>query len=291
MPTAPSQIKIYLGLFLGIMSVSFAAVFIRLAEAPPLIIAIYRMGFAALILLPLTLVTHFNELSQLPFKEACLSLLSGSFLGLHFALWITSLYYTSVTVSVVLVTTSPIFVGLISHFILKEKVSRRLGIGICLTILGGIIVGIGGYSGGEMNLWGDFLALAGAVMMAFYLLLGRRLRQQLSLMAYIFLVYTTASILLIFFGLLLNLPFKGYSSQTYLLFLLLALIPTLIGHSCFNWSLKHLPAPIVSVSILGEPVGASLLAYFFLKEIPTFMEVLGGGLILIGIYISVVIRN
>jgi len=286
MERAPAQTTLYLGLFLGILSVSCAAIFIRLAEAPPLVIAIYRMGFAALILLPVTLTTRLKELSDLSSREVLLSLLSGSFLGLHFALWITSLRYTSITDSVVLVTTSPIFVGLISHFVLRERVSRRLGVGILITVSGGIMVGAGGYSAGEANLWGDFLALAGAVMMALYLLLGRKLRQRLSLTAYIFLVYTTASLLLVFLGLLLNLPLQGYSSQTYLLFLLLALIPTIIGHSSFNWSLKYLPAPVVSVSILGEPVGASLLAYFFLKEIPTIVEVLGGSLILVGIYIA-----
>ncbi len=287
----PSPLKLYLSLFLGIVSVSFAAILIRLVQVPPLqvpplIIAGYRMGLAAIILLPVILTTRLKELNRLSFEQVLLSLLSGFFLGLHFALWITSLQYTSITRSVVLVTTSPIFVGIISHFILKERVSRRLAVGIVMTLGGGILVSTGGYSTGKGSLWGDFLALAGAGMMALYLLLGRKLRQQLSLLTYIFLVYTTSALLLIFLSLWLNLPLRGYSLKTYFLFLLLALIPTIIGHSSFNWSLKYLPAPVVSVSILGEPVGASLLAYLFLKEVPTWMEVLGGSCILIGIYIS-----
>jgi drug/metabolite transporter (DMT)-like permease len=291
MPKRPSQLKLYLSLVLGIISVSCAAVLIRLvqippSQVPPLVIAVYRMGLAALILLPVTLTTRLKELNRLSLKQVLLSLLSGFFLGLHFALWITSLEYTSITRSVVLVTTSPIFVGIISHFILKERVSGRLAVGIVMTLGGGIVVSTSGYSTGKSSLWGDFLALAGAGMMALYLLLGRKLRQQLSLLTYIFLVYTTSALLLIFLSLLLNLPLRGYSSKTYFLFLLLALIPTIIGHSSFNWSLKYLPAPVVSVSILGEPVGASLLAYLFLKEVPTWMEVLGGGCILVGIYIS-----
>jgi drug/metabolite transporter (DMT)-like permease len=244
------------------------------------------MGLAALILLPVIFITRLKELIGLSLKEGFLSLLSGLFLGLHFAVWITSLSYTSITRSVVLVTTSPIFVGLISHFLLKERVSPRLGLGIAVTILGGIIVSAGGSSTGKESLWGDFLALAGAVMMAFYLLLGRKLRQRLSLLAYVFLVYTTAALLLVFLGLLRGLPFTGYPPRTYFLFFLLAFIPTIIGHSSFNWSLKYLPTPVVSISILGEPVGTSFLAYFLLKEVPTFPEVLGGTLILIGIYVA-----
>lgn len=287
MEKPPVRIKLYAVLFLGITSVSFATILIRYAQdAPPLIIATYRMGLAALILLPVIFITRLKELIGLSLKEGFLSLLSGLFLGLHFAVWITSLSYTSITRSVVLVTTSPIFVGLISHFLLKERVSPRLGLGIAVTILGGIIVSAGGSSTGKESLWGDFLALAGAVMMAFYLLLGRKLRQRLSLLAYVFLVYTTAALLLVFLGLLRGLPFTGYPPRTYFLFFLLAFIPTIIGHSSFNWSLKYLPTPVVSISILGEPVGTSFLAYFLLKEVPTFPEVLGGTLILIGIYVA-----
>ncbi len=279
-------IKPYLGLATGIVAVSFASIFIRLAEAPSLVIAACRLTIASLILAPAALIRAKEELRTLTRGDLQLALLSGLFLGLHFATWISSLEYTSVASSVVFVSTSPIFVGLVSHSLLKERVSPQMFLGIAVSMLGGMIIGYGDLGLGARELFGDLLAIAGAVMVSGYFLVGRRLRRQLSLLSYIFLVYATAAGFLVALCLLTGHPFSGYSRQTYLMFFLLAVVPQIIGHSSFNWALAYLPATFVGVSTLGEPVGSTILAYFILSEIPTLAKIGGGVLILAGIYVS-----
>ncbi len=285
MSDSPS-IKPYLGLAIGILAVSFASIFIRLAEAPSLVIAASRLTIASLILAPAAFIRAREELRSLTKGDLELALLSGLFLGLHFATWISSLEYTSVASSVVFVSTSPMFVGLASHFLLKERVSRQMFAGIAISVLGGMIIGYGDFGLGVRELFGDFLALAGAVTVSVYLLVGRKLRRHLSLLSYIFLVYTTAAAFLIMLCLAMGHSFSGYSQQTYLMFFLLAIAPQIIGHSSYNWALKYLPATFVGVATLGEPIGSTILAYFALKETPTLAKLSGGVLILAGIYVS-----
>jgi len=215
-----------------------------------------------------------------------LALLSGLFLGLHFATWISSLEYTSVASSVVFVSTSPIFVGLASHFLLRERVSPKMFVGIAVAVLGGMIIGYGDFGLGVRELFGDLLAIAGAVAVSGYWLVGRKLRRQLSLLPYIFLVYATAAAFMIVLCLATGHSFSGYPRQTYLMFFLLAVVPQIIGHSSFNWALKYLPATFVVVSTLGEPIGSTILAHFILNEVPTLAKIGGGVLILAGIYVA-----
>ena len=279
-------VKPYLGLLIGVIAVSFASIFIRLAEAPSLVIAAYRLTIASLILTPSALRRSRGELGSMEGKDILLALAAGLFLGLHFASWITSLEHTSVASSVVFVSTHPLFVGLASHFLLRERLSRPMWAGIALSVLGGMVIGFGDMALGPGELRGDLLAIIGAVMMAAYLLIGRRLRAKLSLLSYIVLVYWTAAAMLVALCLATGQSFTGYSSQTYLMFVLLALVPQIIGHSSFNWALKYLSASFVAVSVLGEPVGATVLAYLILGEVPTIFKAIGGALILVGIYIS-----
>ena len=279
-------IKPYLGLATGIVAVSFASIFIRLAEAPSLVIAASRLTIASLILAPVAFIRGKEELRALTKGDLQLALLSGLFLGLHFATWISSLEYTSVASSVVFVSTSPLFVGLASHFLLKERVSRQMFVGIAISVVGGMIIGYGDFGLGVRELFGDLLAIAGAVAVSGYWLVGRKLRRQLSLLPYIFLVYATAAAFMIVLCLATGHSFSGYPRQTYLMFFLLAVVPQIIGHSSFNWALKYLPATFVVVSTLGEPVGSTILAHFILHEVPTLAKIGGGVLILAGIYIS-----
>jgi drug/metabolite transporter (DMT)-like permease len=279
-------IKPYLGLAIGIVAVSFASIFIRLAEAPSLVIAASRLTIASLILAPAVLIKSKDELRALTRQDLLLALLSGLFLGVHFATWISSLEYTSVASSVVFVSTSPMFVGLASHFLLKERVSRQMFAGIAVSVLGGMIVGYGDFGLGTRELFGDFLALVGAVTVSVYLLVGRKLRRHLSLLSYIFLVYATAAVFLTTLCLAMGHSFSGYPQQTYLLFVLLAVVPQIIGHSSYNWALKYFPATFVGVATLGEPIGSTILAYFALRETPTLAKLGGGALILAGIYVS-----
>lgn len=274
-------------LFSGVVAASFAAVLIRLCDAPPLVIAAYRLALASLLLAPAAMFLRVGgEFRTLDPPSRALAVFSGIFLGLHFAAWVTSLSYTSVVSSVVLVTTNPIFVGLASHILLKEPVSRRVAAGIGVSVLGGGIIGFGDMGSGSAPVLGDALALMGALLMSAYLLAGRKLRPRLSLLSYIFPIYAIAGITLILLCVMTGQHFFGYSRGTYLLFLLLALVPQLIGHSALNWALRHLSPSMVAVALLGEPVGATVLAYLFLHEVPTLPRYLGSGLVLVGIYLA-----
>lgn len=287
----------------GILAVSTGSIFVRNAQAyaPSLVIAAWRLFLATVILSPIALTRNRGELRDLRAREITLGMLSGFFLALHFGTWISSLEYTSVASSVVFVSTAPLWVALLSPLVLKEPVTRPILYGMGLALMGGVIVGLSDSCNlGESGLicppfsefiqgrafLGDLLALVGAWMAAGYLIIGRRLRTNVSLVPYIFVVYGMAALVLIGIMLILGLPAVGYPPQAYLLFLALAIIPQLLGHSTFNWALGYLSAAYVSITLLGEPIGSALLAYFFLDEIPEPLMVFGAILILVGIYVA-----
>ncbi len=286
----------------AILAVSTASIFIRFAqrEAPSLVIAALRLTFASLILAPLALTRHRVELRALTRSDLLLGLLSGVFLAIHFATWISSLEYTSVASSVVLVSTGPLWVALLSPIFLKEPLSRPVLLGMLLALLGGTIIGLGDscqLDGGLVcpsllqfvqgkAFFGNFLALVGAWAVAGYLIIGRKLRAGMSLVPYIFVVYGIAALILLGIMFAAGQHPTGYSPLTYIWMLLLALVPQLIGHSTYNWALRYLPAALVSITTLGEPVGSAILAYFILSEAPTLLTILGGVLILAGIYLA-----
>jgi len=280
----PRRAKIVLPL--GLAAISVASVFVKLCEAPPLVICAYRLGIAGLILALFNYRQLARELGLLARREILLALLAGLFLSLHFAFWITSLKYTSVASSVIFVTTNPIFVAIASVLFLRERLSLPLLFSILVAVVGGLLIGWGDWGAGEQTVYGDLLALSGAVMATGYLLAGRRLRPKMSLGPYITLVYGAAGTLLILYAFLNGDSFFGYPPKEYLLFLLLALIPQLIGHTTVNWALRFFSATLVAVFILGEPVLATLLAYLFLGEPVGPNIFLGGTLVLIGIYLS-----
>ena len=213
--------------------------------------------------------------------------LSGTFLSLHFAAWIASLKYTSVASSVVIVATSPVFCALTAHFFLKDRISRPLAWGIILSIAGTLVICFHDLTLSKTSLLGDVLALLGAIFAAGYLLLGSRLRRQGDLFSYIFPVYGVSALLLILSSLAFRVPFTGYSTVTYFFFLVLAIVPQLIGHSSFNWALRYLPASLVALVILGEPVLSTIFAWLILGERLTWGKGMGGLLILGGIYLAV----
>ena len=272
----------------GVLAVSTASTFIRLAQADidSLAVAAWRLTLAAGILAPFALLTRRDELRSLSRREWLLALGAGLLLALHFAAWITSLALTSVAASVVLVTMSPFFVGGIAHFFLGEKLSRPLLLGMSIAMAGSVIIGLGDAGRGTHPLIGDLLALVGALAAAGYFVIGRRLRRRLSLVGYVFPVYGTAAIALLLVASLAHAPLSGYSESTWLWLLLLALVPQLIGHSSLNWALGHLPATYVSLAVLGEPLGSTLLAWIVLSEAPTAPAVCGGALIMAGLVIA-----
>jgi drug/metabolite transporter (DMT)-like permease len=287
----------------GILAVSTASIFIRSAQqyVPSLVIAAYRLSIASLVLAPIALTRRRTELAAQSGKARWLALLSGLFLALHFATWISSLEYTTVASSVVLVSTVPIWVALLSPFTIKEPITRYVWIGMGLTLFGGITIALSDtciWSGTGLvcppvsefikgrAFLGDILALAGAWMGAGYIIIGRSLRPSLSLISYIFMVYGMAAAVLLVLLFFTGLPLTGYPPEAYLWLILLGLVPQLLGHSSFNWALKYLSAAYVSISMLGEPIGSTILAYFFLGEVPTGITIFGAILILSGIYIA-----
>jgi drug/metabolite transporter (DMT)-like permease len=295
--------RIALAIFIAILAVSTASIFIRQAQqnAPSLVIAAARLTLASLALAPFALLRHRDEIRALTRREWFLAILSGLFLAVHFATWITSLEYTTVIASVALVSTGPLWVALLSPLFLRETPTRWVWMGMGLSLLGGIIVGLGDscsladsrftcppladLMAGSAFL-GNFLALAGAWAVAAYLMIGRRLRAKVSLVPYIFIVYGVAAIALLFSVAAAGQSLLGYPKLTYVWMLALALIPQLIGHSTYNWALRYMPASLVSITTLGEPIGSAILAFFILSEIPTALTLLGGVFILAGIYVS-----
>ena len=280
-------------LIIGIVSISFAAIFIRLCDdMPSMTIAGFRFSIASLILL---LIACFRKtpLTQLSSKDCFWCALSGVFLALHMILWIMALKMTSVSSAVVLVTTNPIFVGIFSYVLLKEKQSKELVIGILLSFTGSAVIAIGdgGISGlaveDKTALTGDMLALLGAVMASGYLIIGSKMREKMDTFSYILIVYTiTAFIVLsaVFIG---GYPVIGFKSSSYASAVLLAIVPQLIGHTSFNWVLKHLKTSMVAITILGEPVGASILAYVFFKESISLLQFSG----ILAIFAAIIIAS
>jgi drug/metabolite transporter (DMT)-like permease len=273
--------RLYLFLSVGIIAISTASIFVKLCDAPVLIIAAYRMLLASLILMPMACYRktwrgwHRNELGW--------HLLSGLFLSLHFAFWIASLKYTSVASSVILVTTHPIFVGVGGWLFLKERLGSNLIFGIVLSVLGSGLISYGDMSLSKEAWMGDGLALLGGIAASGYLLVGRKMRKDQDLLSYIFPVYSTAGLILVLLALIFQKSFWGYTSSTYLYLFLLALVPQIMGHTTFNWALKYLPAAAVAVAILGEPIGSTILAYLILGEGLTLWKIIGGISIFSGI--------
>lgn len=277
----------YFALTLGIFAVSTGAIFARLAgEAPSLVIAAYRVMLASLVILPVAWFKARQEIMALSGRDILLALGSGLFLALHFATWISSLAYTSVTNSVVLVNTNPLWVGLLTPFFTKERITPVAKVSIGLSVLGGVIIGYGDFALGEDALFGDLLALMGSICAAIYLLIGRNIRPRLSLIGYIMLCYGCAAVILWAMVLAMGLPVTGFSGETVAAFWAMALIPQLIGHTSYNWSLRWLSAGTIAVSLLGEPIGSTILAYLLFGEGLTWAKVIGGGLILAAIYLT-----
>ncbi len=311
--TSPSALstKIMLVLLAGIFAVSSAAIFIRFAqnEAPSLVISAWRMSIAAVIMGGVVLFRHRAEISRVKGRQLGPIILTGVILALHFASWVTSLELTSVASSVVLVTTTPLWVALASPFVLKERIGSGVWLGLGIALVGGLVVGASEacvfdnyqiicQSAGDVfagkALLGDLLALVGAWCAAAYMIAGRKLRTNLSLAPYTFIVYGSSALTLLvwatlsgqnLFGNITPNGIQPFGLETWLWFIALGLVPQLIGHSVFNWALKYLKAAFVSVALLGEPVGAVILALIFLKETPTSLELAGGLLILFGIYL------
>lgn len=292
--SAGKPLNAYVVLAIGILAVSTAAIIIRFAQdegVPSILIAASRLMIAALALSPVTMRRYRLQLQNLSRRDILLAVLSGIFLAAHFATWVTSLEYTSVLISVVLVTTSPIWVALLEVFILRAQLNKLIIIGLIVVISGGIVIGLAGQShnnGGEeqSQLTGAFLSLAGAVTVSVYLIIGRKLRAQLPVIPYIWLVYGCAAITLLVIVILTGTPIIGYSPISYIWLLGLGFIPQLIGHSSLNYALGYLPATVVSVATQIEPISSALLALIIFREMPAPLQIVGSLMILVGVTLT-----
>lgn len=302
MPGQRIRLALPFALLAAILAVSTSSVFIRFAQAdaPSLVIAALRLTCATVLLAPLALTRYLEELQGLTHHEILLGAVSGIFLAAHFATWISSLEYTSVASSVVFVSTGPLWVALLSPMLLNERLTRAAISGLMIAILGGFIIGLSDACRWDRGLlcpgidqimqghtmWGNLLALAGAWTVSGYLIIGRKLRSKMSLIPYIFLVYGMSAIVLVIIMFTAGQSPSGYPARTYGWIFLLAAFPQLIGHSTYNWVLRYIPATLVAIITLVEPIGSAILAYIILRETPSNGVLFGGLLILVGIYLA-----
>lgn len=281
-------------LAVAIGGVSFSAILARWAQSeavPSLVIAFYRLLFATLMLLPFAARSMLRERPHLPPREVAAMAGVGFLLAAHFATWITSLEYTSVASSVVIVATESLWVPLGTAFLLRERVSWRMWVGILVAFSGSALLVLGD-SGetrfGGKALLGDFLAFAGALAASLYFLAGRRLRQRHSLLTYATLTYAFAALFLLGMALAQGSPLYPYSRHAFGILLLFAFFPMILGHTLINYLLRWVSPPLISTAILGEPVVSSLMAVILLAEPIRGLVLWGGLIILAGILIAVV---
>lgn len=285
----PRAATLWVVVAVGVLSISTAAPLIKsCADAPAAVIAAARLGIASCLLLPAAGWLRGRRLAETPAATWKYLGLAGVFLAAHFLLWMTSLKHTSVVSSLVIVTTNPLFVGVASYFLFGERVRRAMLVGIALAVVGGGLIALADTkaTAGTDSLYGDLLALGGAVMASCYWLAGRKVRGQVDVLTYVTGVYAVAAVILVGAALACGHGFSRYHNETYVYFILLAIVPQLLGHSAFNWAIRHISATTVAVFILGEPIGAGILAYAFLEESVQGLQVLGSGLILLGIILA-----
>ncbi len=293
--TASPRVKPVVALAVAICAISTGAILVRLSNAPSAVAAFYRVLFTTLPLLPIAFWYYRTEFARIGRRDVVFATLAGVALALHFAAWFESLEWTTVAASTTLVQSQPLFVAVGAWLLLRERLTRRMVAGILVAVCGVAIMSLGDLLGGVLvgpdPMLGNALALFGALMAAGYVLAGRSLRQRVSLVPYVVIVYGVCTVCLLPIALFQGGPMVGYPAREWLIFIALALIPGLLGHTVINWTLAHLESSVVSVSLLGEPVGATILALVLLAEAPTAFTVVGGVVILAGIYTTAVDRS
>ena len=289
---APPRWLPFVVLGIGLLAISFGAILARLAQAdgvPSLVVAAVRLGLAALLVTPLALIHGRPALRSLTRHQWLLALTAGAFLAMHFGTWISSLEYTSVASSTALVTTNPLWIGIAGYFLFGERPSRNMLAGIALSLAGSLCIFWSDSqhaAPGSQPLLGNLLALVGSWCFSAYLLIGRRLRAGMPLTAYIWLAYGVAGVFLLVASVAAGQHFSGYPLSAWLAMAGLALIPQLLGHTSYNWSLRFVSATFIAVVTLGEPVGSAILAFLIFGESFSTLQFIGFALLLVGIYLA-----
>lgn len=282
------RVNPYLAVAIGVIAVSTSAILVKVSSAPSGVIAFYRLFFSVLLMLPVFLLKYVSELRLITKRDWVFTGISGIFLAFHFILWFESLNYTSVASSTVLVTLQPLFAFAGAYFFFKEKVSAKAIISGLIAIAGSVIISWGDFKISGSALFGDFLAIVACALVTIYLLFGQTVRKRMSLITYTFIVYSFSSVTLFIYVLAVGDSFYPYPASDWVYFVLLAIIPTLLGHTLFNWSIKWLSASIISMAILFEPVGATVLAYYLLGENVMWTQIAGGFVVIVGITLFLV---
>ncbi|HEY6329892.1 MAG TPA: DMT family transporter, partial [Blastocatellia bacterium] len=285
----PQPAAVYLSMAFAVVAIAFSSIFVTKLEQAgvrPVMVALYRMAFATLFLLPPSIKVRRSEIASLTRRDLSLLVLSGFFLALHFLSWITSLEYIPIAASVMLVASHPLFVVIAAHFLLGESATGRSLAGIAIGLGGTALISYDGLSGLGTALRGDALALLGAIALVGYFLIGRSARSRISLLGYTTPVYAACSLFLLAWALCSRENLIGYAPTDWLYFAALAIVPTILGHTVLNWAIKHVRTSAVSISLLGEPVVAAFLAFGFFAQMPSRSTVVGGVFVLLGIYFA-----
>ncbi len=287
--TDQSHTRVLIGMSFAVIALAFSSVFIKKLEqqsVPPLVIAFYRMAFATGLLAPFAALFKWREIRALARKDLALLLLGGFSLAVHFGAWISSLKYIPISTSVVLVNSHPLFVVLASYLFLRERPTRVHLSGTALGLAGMLIIGRDGLTGIESSLFGQGLAIVGALAVVGYFIIGRKVRARVSLLGYVTPLYAVCALFLLAWALAAGNSLYPYQPSVWGYFLALAIVPTILGHTVFNWAIKHVRPSAISLAFLGEPVVASLLGFIIFGQRPSPATYLGGVLVLAGIYLT-----
>ena len=273
-------------IIIGVMGISLSSIFVKFSAAPSAVTAAYRLLWTVVLMTPVVWGKQEVRVELLAASRTILllSCLSGIFLAIHFVLWFESLYHTSVASSTTIVCTEVIWVSLGYCLFLKGKMSIKAVFAIAVTLIGSVCIAFSDASSGGLNLYGDILSLFAAIAVAVYVLLGRIVREYASTTVYTYIVYTSCSAVLLILCLAQGYGLLDYGTSAAVVGLLLAIFSTILGHSIFSWCLRYFSPSFVSASKLCEPVVAALLAGFLFGEIPTILQLLGGSLIVGGVF-------
>ncbi|MCG7407211.1 DMT family transporter [Paenibacillus sp. ACRRX] len=278
------SLHLYICMFIGIIAISFSAIIVKWSEAPASILGMYRLLLTNLLLLP-WMWSYREEWKAVRVNDWLRLAASGLFLGIHFLLWMESLRYTSVSSSTVILTLEPVLILIASYWLFQHRIKRSAIYGLGLALIGMVLIGWGDFQLSGQALYGDLLSVLGTIAVVIHMLLGQDLRSRVTSYVYNFSVFLVAGVSLAVYNLCAGIALGGYSSNEWLLFVLMAVIPTVLGHMLFNWLLKYLSATSISMSILGEPVGASLLAWILLGETLGTLQLFACVLLILGVWI------
>lgn len=288
-PAVPPTIA----LVVAVLAISWAGPLVRFSSAPALAVSAWRL-LLSVAFIAIVLLVRGTPMPRLSRRDWLFAFAAGIFLALHFWSWVASIDLTTVSSSVVLVSTQPVFVALLSGVLLGERATAHQWAGIAVAVTGAVVIAWGDFTLGPSALLGDALALAGAVFVSVYYVIGRRLRQQIDLWWYIFIIYgIAAGALVLAIAAMPSVPLTGFPARDWLIFAALAAGPMMLGHTAVNYALRYVRAYIANLAILGEPIGATLIAWLLpaIAEVPGPQTLAGGALILVGIAVTVMKRE